>query len=245
PVEIRGVPQRGKTDRRGVRRVVLWLKQRGCQEKIAAPMNRIQAAEARFSRLLRCAQLGTLEKRVDLGRFFQEASKALSQRIRRGCRARGEDAFRETGKFKVARERRCERGTEPTAEQFDVMMRGPAFDSDLLTEMPQLTGVASGAGQPYPISFPAAVGLSIGEIDEHAGETNRETIGTLRPAGIGKKAHPFEMIGSSEELLARSLFQCQEPGIGEEYGALAEAIPLLCRASIPALIKRGRSPVGS
>src|SRR5262249_3246886 len=58
PVEIRGVPQRGKTDRRGFRRVVLWLKQRGRQEKIAAPMNCIQAAEAGFSRLLRCAQLG-------------------------------------------------------------------------------------------------------------------------------------------------------------------------------------------
>jgi len=182
---------------------------------------------------------------VDLGRLLQEASKALSQRIRRGCRARGEDAFRETGKFRAARERRCERSAEPTAEQFDVMMRGPAFDSDLLTEMPQLTGVASGAGQPYPISFPAAVGLSIGQIDEHAGKTNQETIGILRPAGICKKSHPFEMIRSSEELLARSLFQREEPRIGEEYGALAEAVPLLRRASIPALIKRGRSAARS
>ena len=170
------------------------FKQRGCQQKIAAPMNCVEAAKARFGRLLCRVQLGALEKRVDLGRVLQEASKALSQRIGRRCRARSEDARCETRKLRATRERRCERGTEPTAEQFDVMMRGPAFDSDLLTEMPQLTGVASGAGQPYPISFPAAVGLSIGQIDEHAGETNRETIGILLPAGICKKSHPFEMI---------------------------------------------------
>jgi hypothetical protein len=78
------------------------------------------------------------------------------------------------------------------------MMRGPALDSDLLTEMPQLTGVASGAGQPYPISFPAAVGLSIGQIDEHAGETDRKTVGILGPARICEKSHPFEMIRGSE-----------------------------------------------
>src|SRR5262249_25349578 len=129
PVEIRGVPQRGKTDRGGVRGAVLWLKQRWCQEEVAASLYCVQVAKARFSRLLRCVQSRALEKRVDLGRVLQEASKALSQRIGSGCRARGEDAPRETGKLRAARERRCERGTKPTAEQFDVMMRGPAFDS--------------------------------------------------------------------------------------------------------------------
>src|SRR5262249_56273288 len=127
-------------------------------------------------------QLRALEKRVDLGRVLQEASKALSQRIGRRCRARSEDAPCETGKLRAARERRCERSTEPTAEQLDVMMRGRTLDSDLLTEMPQLTGVASGAGQPYPVSFPAAVGLSIRQIDGHAAKTNPKTARILRPA---------------------------------------------------------------